>query len=64
MRLRTLLLHACSAGIAGLLASFPFDTVKVRLQMQTNGARAEFAPTTLYRGMWHCGSTMVKEEGL
>ncbi|KAH7730782.1 Protein C54G10.4 c [Aphelenchoides avenae] len=43
----------CAGGAAGVLAGHPLDTVKVRLQTQTTG---------LYRGTWHCFTTIVRTE--
>ena len=45
-----------AGGMAGVLLSFPFDTVKVRLQTQ---------PTPpVYSGMIDCGVKIVKQEGV
>jgi solute carrier family 25 carnitine/acylcarnitine transporter 20/29 len=41
-------------GVAQCLTGHPFDTVKVRLQTQTDGK---------YRGMIHCFRCIIKEEG-
>uniref|UniRef100_A0A914DIR9 Mitochondrial basic amino acids transporter n=1 Tax=Acrobeloides nanus TaxID=290746 RepID=A0A914DIR9_9BILA len=43
----------CFGGAAGVLAGHPLDTIKVRLQT-TSG---------VYRGTWHCFSTIFKNEG-
>lgn len=44
----------CLGGIAGVLVGQPFDTVKVRLQTQSG--------TLIYRGVWHCLTSIVKNE--
>ncbi|XP_039258875.1 mitochondrial basic amino acids transporter-like [Styela clava] len=44
----------CLGGVAGVLVGQPFDTVKVRLQTQSG--------TSLYRGVWHCLTSIVKNE--
>ncbi|GMT11065.1 hypothetical protein PFISCL1PPCAC_2362, partial [Pristionchus fissidentatus] len=43
------------SGAAGVLAGHPLDTVKVRLQTQE-------AASKLYRGTWHCFSTILQKE--
>ncbi|GFS88263.1 hypothetical protein NPIL_702771 [Nephila pilipes] len=42
-------------GCAGVLVGHPFDTVKVRLQTQDSSNK-------MYRGTFHCLSTIVKQE--
>jgi len=44
----------CLGGAAGVVVGQPFDTVKVRLQV----------PKASYRGVFHCFTTMVKEESI
>uniref|UniRef100_A0A1I7XP13 SLC25A22 n=1 Tax=Heterorhabditis bacteriophora TaxID=37862 RepID=A0A1I7XP13_HETBA len=46
----------CIGGAAGVLAGHPLDTVKVRLQIQSHGAK-------VYRGTWHCFRTIIEKEG-
>uniref|UniRef100_A0A914WNM3 Uncharacterized protein n=1 Tax=Plectus sambesii TaxID=2011161 RepID=A0A914WNM3_9BILA len=43
----------CFGGAAGVLAGHPLDTIKVRLQTQSDGK---------YRGTWHCFKSIVKNE--
>lgn len=45
----------CLGGCAGVLVGHPFDTVKVRLQTQDSNNK-------IYRGTFHCISTIVKKE--
>ena len=45
------------AGITGIIAGYPFDTVKVRLQTQTLSYR-------LYSGSLDCFSKIIKQESL
>lgn len=45
----------CLGGCAGVLVGHPFDTVKVRLQTQDSNNK-------IYRGTFHCLSTIVKQE--
>jgi solute carrier family 25 carnitine/acylcarnitine transporter 20/29 len=45
-------LAGCFGGAAGVLAGHPLDTVKVRLQTQNH----------LYRGTWHCFTTIIRKE--
>jgi len=40
-------------------ASYPFDTVRRRLQMQSEKPRDSW----LYKGSWHCLTMILKEEG-
>ncbi|KAF8383657.1 slc-25A29 [Pristionchus pacificus] len=47
----------CVGGAAGVFAGHPLDTVKVRLQTQEAGKK-------LYKGTFHCWSTIVKQEGV
>ena len=47
-----------TSAIAALV-SYPFDTVRRRLQMEANVPRSD----RLYRGMCHCATTIVATEG-
>jgi len=49
-----------TAASWGEICSIPFDTAKVRLQIQNNAAGS--APQ--YRGLLHCLGSMVKHEGI
>ena len=52
----------CASAVAGFFASFfslPFDFVKTRLQKQSRGKDGSLP----YRGMLHCATRVVKEEG-
>ncbi|XP_028809031.1 mitochondrial basic amino acids transporter-like isoform X2 [Denticeps clupeoides] len=55
--LDTNLLYSFSppAGAAGVLVGHPFDTVKVRLQVQS-------AQKPLYRGTFHCFQSIIRQE--
>uniref|UniRef100_A0A3B5PWS9 Mitochondrial basic amino acids transporter n=1 Tax=Xiphophorus maculatus TaxID=8083 RepID=A0A3B5PWS9_XIPMA len=44
-----------SSGVAGVLVGHPFDTVKVRLQIQS-------VDKPLYRGTFHCFQSIVRQE--
>uniref|UniRef100_A0A3P9M939 Mitochondrial basic amino acids transporter n=1 Tax=Oryzias latipes TaxID=8090 RepID=A0A3P9M939_ORYLA len=46
-----------SAGAAGVLVGHPFDTVKVRLQVQN-------VDKPLYRGTFHCFQSIVRQESM
>lgn len=51
--------HTCASGIAGFVSacvSTPADVVKTRLMNNAGGEKA-------YRGMFHAGSSILKEEG-
>ncbi|XP_069064426.1 mitochondrial basic amino acids transporter isoform X1 [Pleurodeles waltl] len=48
-------LAGCAGGAAGVLVGHPFDTVKVRLQVQ-NSAKP------LYRGTFHCFQSIIRQE--
>ncbi|XP_020862968.1 mitochondrial basic amino acids transporter isoform X1 [Phascolarctos cinereus] len=48
-------LAGCVGGAAGVLVGHPFDTVKVRLQVQS-------VEKPLYRGTFHCFQSIVKQE--
>lgn len=48
-----------TAIVAGFI-SYPFDTVRRRLQMQAEKPVAE----QIYRGTLHCAATIVKDEGI
>ncbi|XP_032804030.1 mitochondrial basic amino acids transporter [Petromyzon marinus] len=45
----------CLGGAAGVVVGHPFDTVKVRLQVQS-------VEKPRYRGTYHCFSSIVKQE--
>ncbi|XP_028809032.1 mitochondrial basic amino acids transporter-like isoform X3 [Denticeps clupeoides] len=45
----------CVGGAAGVLVGHPFDTVKVRLQVQS-------AQKPLYRGTFHCFQSIIRQE--
>lgn len=44
----------CFAGCSGVIAGYPLDTIKVRLQSKATASH--------YRGTFHCLSTIIKEE--
>uniref|UniRef100_A0A915C7Z9 Mitochondrial basic amino acids transporter n=1 Tax=Parascaris univalens TaxID=6257 RepID=A0A915C7Z9_PARUN len=48
------------AGVAGVLAGHPLDTVKVRLQTQTQNKEVK----EVYRGTIHCFSSIIRHEGV
>ncbi|XP_053231162.1 mitochondrial basic amino acids transporter [Podarcis raffonei] len=48
-------LAGCVGGAAGVLVGHPFDTVKVRLQVQN-------VEKPLYRGTLHCFQSIIKQE--
>ncbi|XP_077321353.1 mitochondrial basic amino acids transporter-like [Lithobates pipiens] len=48
-------LAGCVGGAAGVLVGHPFDTVKVRLQVQN-------ISKPLYRGTFHCFQSIIKQE--
>jgi len=48
-------LGGCLAGFAEAMCLHPMDTIKTRLQLQTGHQQ--------YKNMFHCASTIVKEEG-
>ncbi|XP_030070707.1 mitochondrial basic amino acids transporter-like isoform X1 [Microcaecilia unicolor] len=48
-------LAGCAGGAAGVLVGHPFDTVKVRLQVQS-------VTKPLYRGTFHCFKSIIKQE--
>ncbi|XP_042548719.1 mitochondrial basic amino acids transporter isoform X1 [Dipodomys spectabilis] len=50
-------LAGCAGGVAGVLVGHPFDTVKVRLQVQS-------AEQPQYRGTLHCFQTIIKQESV
>ncbi|XP_048105591.1 mitochondrial basic amino acids transporter isoform X1 [Alosa alosa] len=50
-------LAGCIGGAAGVLVGHPFDTVKVRLQVQS-------AEKPLYRGTFHCFQSIVRQESM
>ncbi|XP_075995999.1 mitochondrial basic amino acids transporter-like [Genypterus blacodes] len=45
----------CIGGAVGVLVGHPFDTVKVRLQVQN-------ADKPLYRGTYHCFQSIIRQE--
>uniref|UniRef100_U5EXE6 Putative mitochondrial carnitine-acylcarnitine carrier protein n=1 Tax=Corethrella appendiculata TaxID=1370023 RepID=U5EXE6_9DIPT len=47
----------CLGGCAGILVSYPFDTVKVHLQTQDHR-------NPVYRGTWHCLKTIVGKDSV
>ncbi|KAI4801491.1 hypothetical protein KUCAC02_019386 [Chaenocephalus aceratus] len=47
----------CIGGAAGVLVGHPFDTVKVRLQVQS-------VDKPLYRGTFHCFQSIIRQETL
>ncbi|XP_059411450.1 mitochondrial basic amino acids transporter-like isoform X1 [Carassius carassius] len=47
----------CIGGAAGVLVGHPFDTVKVRLQVQS-------VDKPLYRGTYHCFQSIVRQESM
>ncbi|XP_034435824.1 mitochondrial basic amino acids transporter [Hippoglossus hippoglossus] len=50
-------LAGCIGGAAGVLVGHPFDTVKVRLQVQS-------VDRPLYRGTYHCFQSIIRQESL
>ncbi|XP_068803129.1 mitochondrial basic amino acids transporter [Struthio camelus] len=50
-------LAGCVGGAAGVLVGHPFDTVKVRLQVQN-------VEKPLYRGTFHCFQSIIKQESV
>ncbi|XP_071386346.1 mitochondrial basic amino acids transporter-like isoform X1 [Centroberyx affinis] len=50
-------LAGCIGGAAGVLVGHPFDTVKVRLQVQN-------VDKPLYRGTFHCFQSIVRQESM
>ncbi|XP_063097489.1 mitochondrial basic amino acids transporter isoform X1 [Cavia porcellus] len=50
-------LAGCAGGVAGVLVGHPFDTVKVRLQVQS-----EEKPQ--YRGTLHCFQSIIRQESV
>ncbi|KAJ3606370.1 hypothetical protein NHX12_025891 [Muraenolepis orangiensis] len=50
-------LAGCVGGAAGVLVGHPFDTVKVRLQVQS-------VDKPLYRGTFHCFQTIIRQESM
>ncbi|KAG7461191.1 hypothetical protein MATL_G00207540 [Megalops atlanticus] len=50
-------LAGCIGGAAGVLVGHPFDTVKVRLQVQS-------VEKPLYRGTFHCFQSIVRQESM
>lgn len=51
---------AQTVAITAGYASYPFDTVRRRLQMQSEKPKEEWA----YRGTGHCFGKIAKEEGM
>lgn len=50
-------LAGCAGGVAGVIVGHPFDTVKVRLQVQ-NMEKPQ------YRGTLHCFQSIIKQESV
>lgn len=50
-------LAGCIGGAAGVLVGHPFDTVKVRLQVQS-------VDRPLYRGTFHCFQSIIRQESV
>ncbi|XP_061668070.1 mitochondrial basic amino acids transporter-like isoform X1 [Syngnathoides biaculeatus] len=50
-------LAGCIGGAAGVLVGHPFDTVKVRLQVQN-------VNKPLYRGTFHCFQSIIRQESI
>lgn len=50
-------LAGCIGGAAGVFVGHPFDTVKVRLQVQN-------VDKPLYRGTYHCFQSIIRQESL
>uniref|UniRef100_A0A8C9QRI5 Mitochondrial basic amino acids transporter n=1 Tax=Scleropages formosus TaxID=113540 RepID=A0A8C9QRI5_SCLFO len=50
-------LAGCIGGVAGVLVGHPFDTVKVRLQVQN-------VDKPLYRGTFHCFQSIIRQESM
>ncbi|XP_008152994.1 mitochondrial basic amino acids transporter isoform X2 [Eptesicus fuscus] len=50
-------LAGCAGGVAGVLVGHPFDTVKVRLQVQS-------LEKPQYRGTVHCFQSIIKQESV
>ncbi|KAI5767806.1 SLC25A29 [Gulo gulo luscus] len=50
-------LAGCAGGVAGVLVGHPFDTVKVRLQVQS-------PEKPQYRGTLHCFQSIIKQESV
>jgi len=51
---------AQTAALCAAFASYPFDTVRRRLQMQSEKAQADW----VYKGTMHCFGKIVKDEGM
>jgi len=51
---------AQTAALAAAYASYPFDTVRRRLQMQSEKPASEW----VYKGTGHCFTKIVKDEGM
>jgi len=60
LRASSTFLCAQSAAISAGYASYPFDTVRRRLQMQSEKPKSEW----LYQGTLDCAAKIVKEEGM
>merc|ERR1711918_224852 len=50
---------AQTAALAAAYASYPFDTVRRRLQMQSEKPQEEW----VYKGTMHCFSKIMRDEG-
>lgn len=48
----------CVTTVAGIV-SYPFDTVRRRMMMQSGRAKSEI----VYKGTLHCWATIAKQEG-
>jgi solute carrier family 25 (adenine nucleotide translocator) protein 4/5/6/31 len=51
---------AQTAALCAAFASYPFDTVRRRLQMQSEKAQADW----VYKGTMHCFAKITKDEGM
>jgi solute carrier family 25 phosphate transporter 23/24/25/41 len=56
------------AGMVSTIATYPLDLVRTRLSVQTlpgrgGGDAGDAIYAARYRGMWHCLSSIFKEEG-
>lgn len=56
--LNTFILLQCVTTVSGII-SYPFDTVRRRLMMQSGRAKAD----QVYKGTLHCWATILKTEG-
>ncbi|XP_046398967.1 mitochondrial thiamine pyrophosphate carrier-like [Ischnura elegans] len=52
------------AGLASKTLVYPLDLIKKRLQMKGfEESRKSFGKVVVYRGLWHCLTSTVREEG-